>query len=183
MLNLDTRWSTSRPGRNIPRDGTLSSTLRMFWVAPPSADWWSKTSLRRQAVGFCTWLTSTYTLRYQVRFQVSPFEFCGGQSGTKKGFSHSTSVFPSVPAIPLKLHNRSAIQHSRSPPMNEHVSTPWRGVFEFYMSVAPMFLYGWHVSFAYFKIRFWLLLQNLTHDLLAVDQLPLLRARSCRKTP
>jgi hypothetical protein len=39
------------------------------------------------------------------------------------------------------------------------------------MSVAPVFLlYGTHVPFTpYFKIRFWVLLQNLTHDLLAVD--------------
>jgi hypothetical protein len=50
---------------------------------------------------------------------------------------------------------------------------------EFYMCVAPVFLlYGTHVPFTHFKIRFWVLLLNLTHDLLAVDQLPFLRARS-----
>ena len=56
-------------------------------------------------------------------------------------------------------------------------------LFEFYVCVAPVFLlYGTQVPFTlYFKIRFWVLLQNLTHDLLAVDQLPFLWARSSRR--
>ena len=67
--------------------------------------------------------------------------------------------------------------HSGRPTTLTVPLTPRRAVFEFYMSVARAHL--WHVSFSpYFKIRFWMLLQNIIHDLLAVDQVPFLKARN-----
>ena len=43
------------------------------------------------------------TAEARVRFRVSLFGICGGQSGNGTGFSQSTSVFP-VNFIPPVLH-------------------------------------------------------------------------------
>jgi hypothetical protein len=70
---------------------------------------------------YCAVRTSVpLTAEVRVRSQVSPCEFCGGQSGTKQGFSPSTPVSP-VTNIPPMLDNRFHLRKGETGRALEHV--------------------------------------------------------------